>query len=73
MTIAPGLPDSPATAPRGPCGLCGHPDARHRVWEAMLERFIAGEMLPDLADDYGMTVAEVLWHLEWAVDERMGK
>lgn len=22
---------------RGPCGLCGHPDARHRVWDALMD------------------------------------
>jgi hypothetical protein len=22
--------------PRGPCGLCGHEDARHRIWDTMI-------------------------------------
>ena len=22
--------------PRGACGICGHPDARHRLWDAII-------------------------------------
>jgi hypothetical protein len=43
----------------GPCGLCGHPDRRHRVAEAILDRWSAGDQAAELASDYGLTVADV--------------
>lgn len=36
----------------GPCGLCGGPDARHRVLDTIHERITAGEPAPDVADDH---------------------
>ena len=39
---------------RGPCGLCGGPDARHRVLDAIAERVTAGDTIDDTAADYGM-------------------
>jgi hypothetical protein len=50
-------------APRGACGLCGHPDARHRIYDAMSSRHSAGESVEEIADDYDTTpevVREVL-------------
>ena len=44
---------------RGSCGLCGHPDARHRVYDAIRERLAAGESVEGVAADYLMTVAVV--------------
>ena len=55
---------------RGPCGLCGGPDARHRVWDAMLERVAAGDDSADVAADYGVSeqaVAAVVSY--WTVDD----
>jgi hypothetical protein len=43
----------------GPCGLCGGPDRRHRVAEAILDRWTAGDTAVELAGDYGLTVADV--------------
>ncbi|MGV3564188.1 MAG: hypothetical protein ACO1ON_13000 [Nocardioides sp.] len=39
---------------RGPCGHCGHRDARHRVLDAVIERWRAGEDLLDIAADHGL-------------------
>jgi hypothetical protein len=39
--------------PCGPCGLCGGPDARHRVLDAIASRLAAGEEVASVADDYG--------------------
>ena len=38
---------------RGPCGLCGWPDARHRVAEAILGAFLAGDDTDSIVEDYG--------------------
>jgi len=43
----------------GPCAFCGHPDAGHRVWDAIAERLEAGEPEHEVADDYGLTIPEV--------------
>jgi len=45
---------------RGPCGLCGGPDARHRMYDAINERVRAGEGEEDVAEDYGMAPDVVL-------------
>ena len=37
---------------RGPCGLCGGPDARHRLYDAVAERVAAGEDEDQVARDY---------------------
>jgi len=34
---------------RGGCAFCGHPDARHRIFDAIIERADNNEIL---ADDY---------------------
>lgn len=37
---------------RGPCAFCGGPDARHRTFDAITGRFMAGDSIAALADDY---------------------
>lgn len=44
---------------RGPCGLCGDPDRRHRVADAIVDRVRAGDSEEDCADDFGVTEADV--------------
>jgi hypothetical protein len=39
--------------PRGGCAFCGHKDARHRLWDTIIERHTAGDSIAFLADDYG--------------------
>ena len=42
----------------GKCELCGHRDARHRLWDAIISRSEVGELEHDLAADYSVpTVA----------------
>ena len=43
---------------RGECGICGGPDARHRLWDAV---DTSGRMdgVKRAASDYGMSVADV--------------
>jgi len=45
----------------GRCGLCGHPDARHRAAEALTERLEAGDQPADLAADYNLTWDAHVW------------
>lgn len=40
--------------PRGPCGICGGPDARHRTVDAIHSRCRAGESPESLAEDYNL-------------------
>lgn len=44
---------------RGPCGLCGHPDARHRIIDAWTDRFKAGDALEEIAEDFSRDSYEV--------------
>jgi hypothetical protein len=44
---------------RGPCGLCGHPDARHRLYDAIQDMVAAGDDVEATASDYGLTVETV--------------
>lgn len=37
---------------QSPCGMCGHPDQRHRVAEAIAERVAAGEDAQAVWRDY---------------------
>lgn len=39
---------------RGPCAFCGGPDARHRIFDAIVDRFNAGEAIEEIADDLGL-------------------
>ncbi len=43
----------------GSCGLCGGPDARHRLFEAISERHAAGDSSSHLATDYATDVATI--------------
>jgi hypothetical protein len=36
----------------GPCAFCDHPDAGHRVRDAIAGRYHAGESLAEIAADY---------------------
>jgi len=44
---------------RGKCGICGGPDARHRVADAIAEQVRAGDSPESVADDFGVEVASV--------------
>ena len=41
--------------PRGPCGFCNGPDARHRVWDTIQGRHKAGDSIEVLVKDYGVS------------------
>lgn len=43
----------------GPCGICGGPDARHRMADAIVERVQAGEPAERVAADYGRPIEVV--------------
>ncbi len=45
--------------PRGPCGICGDDDARHRVIDAVTERVRAGDSVEMVAADLGLSEAFV--------------
>jgi len=42
--------------PRGPCAFCGHKDARHRLWDALMDRVAAGDSAESVAEDYGISM-----------------
>lgn len=43
-----------------PCLVCGNdPEQRHRLWDAVVERWQAGESLGVIAADYGATTDDV--------------
>ena len=44
----------------GPCGFCGSPDSRHRVWDAMRGMHAAGDPIAWVAEEYGTTRAVAL-------------
>jgi hypothetical protein len=45
--------------PAGPCLVCGGPDKRHRVIDAIVGRHAAGETIEALAQDYDLSEAFV--------------
>ena len=45
--------------PRGPCALCGDPEARHRMVDAIRARVRAGESTVFVATDYDLPLAFV--------------
>jgi len=45
--------------PAGPCAFCGHADKRHRLWDALLGNFRAGESVADIASCYGLSYEAV--------------
>jgi len=66
-------PDIEAVMPYGSsCGICGGPDARHRVLDAIVGRYSAGDTdEQELADDFGVTVEQVGQILEhWNSDRQ---
>jgi hypothetical protein len=55
---------------RGACGLCGWPDARHRLADSISGAILAGDSPEDVAGDYlpgGVTPAAVRVALEVTV------
>lgn len=40
------------------CQLCGHPDSRHRMLDAMWGRMRAGEPIEEVLLDYQLTLRE---------------
>ena len=60
--------------PAGPCLVCGrHHDKRHRMWEAIRDRFVAGDTIEDLAEEYGYTRVEVEQWLRLAMTDPGGE
>jgi hypothetical protein len=45
--------------PRGPCGACGHGDARHRLFDTIVARFRSGETAEFMAKDYDLPVSAI--------------
>ncbi len=43
-----------------PCGVCGGPDARHRIGDAITERLTAGDDSTGVWIDYGIPIP-ALW------------
>lgn len=46
--------------PIGPCGLCGHPDARHRVLDSIAAMVRGGDPAEQVAEDFGVPTEFVL-------------
>jgi hypothetical protein len=45
---------------RGECAFCGAEDARHRIVDSIVEMVTAGDSVESVAEDFGLTVAQVL-------------
>jgi hypothetical protein len=43
------------------CGacLCGHPDARHRIFDAIQDRLKAGDSIEETADDFDVPIEAI--------------
>jgi len=54
---------------QGPCGICGGPDARHRVADSIAEQVRAGDSPERVADDFGVDLAAVRFLAEHWDDE----
>ncbi len=54
-----------------PCALCGHPDHRHRTWDAILARFLMGERLHAIRLDYEIGWTALEDHLRAAIREKV--
>lgn len=55
MTVSTYSPAVEAAFPRmGTCAFCGVDDQRHRVIDAIAERYRAGDSAQDIAEDYGI-------------------
>lgn len=52
--------------PRGPCGICGGPDARHRILDAIRDYVAAGETPENVAEELCLPVEAVHVALEQA-------
>lgn len=66
------LPEPVETAMpwRGPCGLCGGPDARHRILDAIADAVRAGEPAAGVADTYELPLAVVCFIADrWQGDD----
>ena len=50
----------------GPCAFCGHPDARHRLWDAIHSRYLAGDPVADIALEYEVSEEDVRQAIEAA-------
>lgn len=50
---------------RGSCVCCGGPDARHRLFDAIVSRYEAGESVEALAADYAVTVTAIEAVTDW--------
>ena len=44
----------------GPCAFCGHPDKRHRLWDAIMGQRAAGDSVDLIAWWYELPRAAVL-------------
>lgn len=54
---------------RGPCGLCGGPDARHRLWDSMdVHGRLEGVAVA--ARDFGVSTADIRLVIETYVKAR---
>lgn len=42
--------------PRGPCAMCGHPDARHRLWDVIID---SPDTAGEIAYNYGVSLSAV--------------
>lgn len=50
---------------RGPCGFCGFRDARHRIFDTVLDRHRGGDSARLLADAYDVSEVAVRQLLAW--------
>lgn len=54
----------------GPCGICGGPDSRHRLWDALDARGRSVDGPEGTAADYGIPASDVRLVMEAYADAR---
>ena len=58
--------------PCGPCGICGGPDGRHRLFDAIRDRYRAGESAAAIAEDLDVPTRGVAWLVQGIERRRKG-
>lgn len=44
---------------RGKCAFCGADDARHRLWDSIIDMHKAGDSIEHLAEDFNLPIEAI--------------
>jgi hypothetical protein len=54
---------------RGPCGICGGPDARHRLWDSLIDCHRAGDSIESIALNFRLAPEAVKAVIQCYIDK----